>query len=151
MAKYHLAQVNTAKARDEMDTATMAGFKNRLDEINALAETADGFVWRLQDEAGDATSIRVFEDPLLLVNISVWRDVRALQEFVYRSVHVDLIRDRENWFHKMPIMHQALWWVPADHIPTPDEAKEKLKLLEQNGPSSTVFTFGKSFPAPDQG
>jgi len=118
MQKYHLAQVNVAQAKAEMDTDTMIGFVSRLEEINALADKAQGFVWRLQSEEGDSTSIRVFDDPLLLVNMSVWSTMEDLKTFVYKSFHVELIRDREAWFDKTGKPHQALWWVPVGHIPT---------------------------------
>ena len=49
----------------------MAGFVARLDEINALADAAPGFVWRLQTAGGDATSIQAFDDPKLLFNMSL--------------------------------------------------------------------------------
>jgi len=147
--KYQLAQVNIAQAKDEMDTETMHGFMSRLDEINAIADKADGFVWRLQSDDGDATSIRVFDDPLLLVNMSVWEDLDSLKNYVYKSLHVELIRDREAWFDKMGAMHQALWWIPAGHIPNTQEAKDKLELLREKGPSQEAFTFGKPFQKPE--
>ena len=146
--EYQLAQINIAQAKSEIDTETMSGFMARLDEINAIADTADGFVWRLQSEEGDSTAIRVFDDPLLLVNISVWDDIESLKDYVYKSVHVELIRDREAWFNKIDSMHQALWWVPKGHIPTTQEAKNKLELLKELGPSQEAFTFGRNFPKP---
>ena len=146
--KYHLAQINIAQARDEMDTITMKGFVGRLDEINALAEASDGFVWRLQTEEGDATSIQAFDDPSLIVNMSVWRDIDSLKNYVYKSMHVELIRDRDAWFSKIQNVHQTLWWVPAGCVPTVEEGKEKLALLEAHGATNNTFTFAKSFPQP---
>lgn len=148
MAQYHLAQINIAQARDEMTSDVMRGFASRLDEINLLAEQSPGFVWRLQTEAGDATSIQAYDDPLLIVNMSVWRDLESLKQFVYRSIHVDLIRDRDAWFHKIPQMHQALWWVPVGHTPDVEEGKAVLAQLEAKGASEAAFTFAKAFPAP---
>ncbi|HFB67177.1 MAG TPA: DUF3291 domain-containing protein [Aeromonadales bacterium] len=146
--KYHIAQLNIAKAVAEMDTKTMADFVARLDEINQLADDAPGFIWRLQTESGDSTAIRVFDDPLMLVNISVWQNIEALKNFVYKSFHVELIRDREAWFNKMAEAHQVLWWVEAGHIPGINEAKAKLEHLRTNGVSQQAFTFGKPFDAP---
>jgi hypothetical protein len=148
MSHYHLAQINNAKARAEMDSDIMQGFVARLDEINALADTSPGFVWRLQSEDGDATSIRVFDDPLLLVNMSVWVDIDSLKNYVYRSNHVDLIRDRDAWFHKTATAHMVLWWIPAGHTPTLEEGKQKLELLDRLGPGPEAFTFAKPQPAP---
>lgn len=101
LKNYQLAQIKVALARDEMDSERMAGFVARLDEINAIADRAAGFVWRLQSEAGDSTAIRVFDDPLLLVNLSVWDDLQSLQHFVYKTSHVELLRDRDAWFTKL--------------------------------------------------
>lgn len=146
--RYQLAQINIAQAKDEMDSEIMSGFVNRLDEINALAEQSEGFVWRLKSDEGDATSIRVFDDPLLIVNLSVWNELSTLRNFVYKSTHVELIRGRESWFNKMETMHQALWWIPEGHIPTTQEAKDKLESLRENGPTQNAFTFAKHFDPP---
>jgi len=148
MTDYRLAEINVAQARDEMESAVMAGFVSRLGEINALADRSPGFVWRLQGEDGDSTSIRVFDDPLLLVNLSVWESLEALQGFVYRSVHVELIRDRDAWFAKMKTGHQALWWIPCGHTPSLAEAKARLDHVRQFGPTREAFTFARNFPPP---
>jgi hypothetical protein len=149
MAKYHLAQINIALAKAEMDTEIMEGFVSRLDEINETADKAEGFVWRLQTEDGDSTAIRVFDEPLLLVNMSVWKSIDALKNFVYKSAHVELIRDRQSWFHKYIDAHQALWWIPAGHIPTIEEAKEKLETIKKHGPTLSAFHYGKIFSMPE--
>lgn len=148
MSEYQLAQLNIGQAKDEMDTETMSGFASKLDEINALAEQAPGFIWRLQTEDGDATSIRMFDDPLLLVNMSVWQDVESLQHYVYKTVHVDLLRDRDAWFNKMKELHQVLWWVVAGEKPTVDQALERLNILRDKGPGESAFTFAKPFSSP---
>lgn len=148
MGKYHIAQINIAQAKGEMETKIMHGFVSRLDEINAIADTSPGFVWRLQSENGDSTSFRVFNDPLLLVNMSIWETIEDLKTYVYKSMHVELIRDREAWFNKSKSVHQALWWVPAGYIPTLEEAKGKLKHLQKHGATKDVFTFGSSFKHP---
>lgn len=145
MSKVHLAQLNIAKARDTMNSEAMKGFVNRLDEINALADSKFGFVWRLQTEDGDSTSIQAFDDPALIVNMSVWTDIDSLKNFVYKSIHVELIRDREAWFSKVQQVHQVLWWIPENHIPSIEEGKIKLQHLEENGPSEQAFTFAKPF------
>ena len=147
---WQLAQINIAVAREEMDSPVMSGFATRLDEINALAEGSDGFVWRLQTEDGDATSIRVFDDPLMMINMSVWRDVDSLKQFVYRSTHVELLQDREAWFSKIVEAHQALWWVPAGHRPDIAEAISRLKFLRKKGETEKAFSFKKIFPPPSE-
>ena len=145
---FYLAQMNIAQAKDSMESDVMREFVERLDEINALADVAPGFVWRLQTEQGDATSIQAFDDPMLLVNMSVWEDLESLQNFVYRSMHVDLIRQGGAWFNKKSRAHQVLWWIPAGHVPDVSEGKKCLALLQKLGPSCEAFTFAKPFPAP---
>ena len=145
MNHYHLAQINIAKAQGSMDSEVMKGFVDRLDEINNLADKSPGFVWRLQTEDGDATSIQAFDDPSIIVNMSVWENIETLKNFVYKSLHVDLIRDRDAWFNKIINAHQVLWWIPVGHIPSVSEGKEKLELLELKGPSSEAFTFSEPF------
>ncbi len=125
----------------------MADFVANLDRINALADAAPGFVWRLQDEAGNATAIRPFGDDML-VNLSVWRDVESLKEYVYKSAHVDIMRRRKEWFTPMAEASLVLWWVPAGHRPELDEAADRLDHLRRQGPTASAFTFRAPFPAP---
>ncbi len=148
MAGFQLAQINIAQAKDNMESEVMRGFVERLDEINALAEKSEGFVWRLQDDSGNAAEIQVFDDPLLLINMSVWQDIESLKTYVYRSLHVDLLRDRDAWFDKTAKAHQALWWIPTGHIPTEAEGVERLQHLQDHGPSATAFTFARPQPQP---
>ena len=145
---WHLAQINIGRVRAPMDHPIMAEFKAALDEINALAESSRGFVWRLKGDNNNATEIQAFTDPLMLVNLSVWTDVAALQAYVYRSAHGQFFARRQAWFEKSAGQHLALWWIPAGHTPTPAEAKERLALIERAGPTPEAFTFRQTFPAP---
>lgn len=138
----HLAQVNIATIRAPVGDPVVAEFVDNLDRINALADTAPGFVWRLQTDEGNATSIHAFPDPMLLVNMSVWESVEALQEYVYRSEHRDFVKRRREWFVDGSTQ-LALWWVPAGEIPTLDDAKRRLAFLATHGPSPYAFRFGK--------
>lgn len=147
MQNYHLAQMNVAKARAAMDDEIMQGFVSRLDEINALADASPGFVWRLQTDAGDATAIQAYDDPNIIVNMSVWEDLDALKHYVYKTVHVELLRDRDAWFDKMREAHQVLWWVPRGHIPAIEEGRQRLQLLREQGPGQQAFTFARAVPA----
>ena len=145
---YHLAQVNIALPQAPLDSEQLAGFVERLEPVNALADAAPGFVWRLQTEDGDATGIRAFGDDRLIVNMSVWSSLEALRHFVFRSDHADVLRRRKEWFESMPQFISALWWIPAGTTPTLAEAEERLEQLRQHGPSPTAFTFKDPFPAP---
>jgi hypothetical protein len=147
---YQLAQVNIARILAPTDDPIMADFMNGLADINALAEQSAGFVWRLKTDAGDATELRPYDDPNLIVNLSVWQDIDSLHQYVYYSAHTDYYRRRSEWFHRLSTPVMALWWIPMGHIPTLDEAKERLAHLEQHGPTSHAFTFKQRFPAPAQ-
>jgi Domain of unknown function (DUF3291) len=150
MASWHLAQLNIGRMRAPTDDPLIAGFTAALEPINALADAAPGFVWRLQTEDGDATAIRPFpEDDLLLVNMSVWASLEALADFVYRSDHREVMAQRRRWFHKMEAAYLVLWWVPAGRLPSIEEAKERLYRLRTEGSGPEAFTFRQPFPAPD--
>jgi hypothetical protein len=148
MTDLHLAQLNVARPRAEMDDPQMAEFKAALDPINGLAEAAQGFVWRLTDGFGaDATSIRLGNGELM-VNLSVWDSRDALWNFAYRSPHMDYLRRRREWFHQLAEAYQVLWWVPAGHLPTVAEAAGRLEALRSQGPSPAAFTFRNFCEAP---
>ena len=147
--KFHLAQVNIGRVRAPMDDPLMAGFVARLDDINALADGSPGFVWRLQTEDGNATALRPYDDDRILVNLSVWETPEQLRDFVYRSAHTEVMRQRKAWFERFSGMYYALWWVPAGHIPSVGEAKERLEHLRAYGESPHAFSFAMLFPAPD--
>jgi hypothetical protein len=148
MTGYHLAQINVGTLKAPMDAPETAGFANNLDRINALADAQPGFVWRLVGEGGDATDILMWDDPLMLLNMSVWIDIESLAAFVYRTGHRDVMRRRAEWFEKVEVF-MCLWWVPMDHIPTPQEAIARLETLRRLGPTAQAFTFREPFPAPD--
>jgi hypothetical protein len=148
MPAYHLAQVNIGRVRDAIDSPLLADFVAALPPINTLADESPGFVWRLQTEDGDATSIRPFEDETILVNMSVWESIETLGDFVYRSAHTPFMRRRREWFHHMDL-YIALWWVEAGTIPDVMEAKVRLEHLEKHGPTPFAFTFRQPFPPPD--
>jgi hypothetical protein len=146
---FHLAQLNIGRLRAPLDDPSMAGFKNQLDPINAIADASPGFVWRLQTEDGNATSIRPFpDDERMAVNMSVWESLEALTQFVYKSAHAGPLRDRKLWFEPMDGPFQVLWWIPAGHIPTIDEAIAKLDHLKRHGPTADAFTFAAPAEAP---
>jgi len=147
--RFHLAQVNIGRIRAPLDDPIMEGFRSQLDPINALADRSSGFVWRLQTEDGNAMAIRPFDDDRMAINMSVWESLEALQQFVYRSAHIGLLRDRREWFEPIEGPILVLWWIPAGHIPTVVEAQERLQLLKEGGPSPAAFTFRAPFPAPD--
>jgi hypothetical protein len=146
--KFHLAQANVGRMRAPLEDPGMDGFRLELPRINAVADAAPGFVWRLQTEGGDATSIREWGDPLIIVNMSVWTSLEALHRYVYASDHVAQLRTRKQFFHPFNGPMLVLWWIPEGHVPTVAEAKAKLEHLAARGPSPEAFTFRRPFPAP---
>src|SRR5262249_29403330 len=149
-AMFHIAQINIGRIKAPLDDPIMAGFVTRLDEINALADKSPGFVWRLQNSEGNATDIRPFEDQRVLLNMSVWETIDALKNYVYRTAHAELLRQRQAWFGKFDQAYIALWWVPAGHVPTINEAKHRLAHLEAHGPTQFAFTFKSFFPLDEE-
>ena len=149
MIRYHVAQVNIARMKAPLDDDLMAGFVARLDEINALADRSSGFVWRLQTTAGNATYLRPYDEDRILFNMSVWETVEALQQYVYRTAHAELLRQRRDWFERFESASVALWWVPAGRTPGIDEAKKRLAYLDAHGPTQFAFTF-KTIVSPDE-
>ncbi len=124
----------------------MADFVANLDRINELGDASPGFVWRLKDETGAATAIHAFDDPLIIVNLTVWTSIAALRAYAYRSAHVEVFRRRREWFVPLDGPNLVLWWVPAGHIPSLDEARHRLDHLAVNGPTRAAFTLKAPFP-----
>lgn len=143
--QYHLAQYNIAKLLAPLDSPQLAEFMEALDPLNQLADASPGFVWRHQTDEGNSTAIRVRGDPMILINFSVWESVEALFEYTYHSRHVETFRKRRDFFEHMGLPYLVLWWVPAGHEPTVEEAEERLDYLRAHGPTRYAFTFKQRF------
>jgi hypothetical protein len=146
MTELQLAQVNVARLGAPLDSPQLADFVANLERINAVADASPGFVWRLQTETGDATSLRIFDDDWLIVNMSVWDSLEALRTYVYRSPHADVLRRRQEWFEKMVEANVALWWIEAGTLPTLRDAEERLLRLRAEGSTSDAFTLKEPYP-----
>jgi hypothetical protein len=144
-----IAQVNVALPREPLDSPALAEFVANLEPVNALADAAPGFIWRLEDESGDATSIRAFDDERLIINMSVWDSIEALWAFVYDGGHLEVMRRRREWMIKLAESHQALWWLPKGEIPTIEDARDRLEHLRAHGPTARAFTFKQRYLGPD--
>ncbi len=149
MKNYLLAQVNIARLLAPIDSPVLLDFVNNLDRINELAERSPGFVWRLKGDDNNATALRVFEDDYLIINMSVWESKDALLGFTYSSGHVEILKRKKEWFHKMTDMHMALWYVEEGQEPSPDEAKKRLKYLNEVGESPYAFSFKSQYSITD--
>ncbi|MEZ8757663.1 DUF3291 domain-containing protein [Vibrio splendidus] len=142
-----LAQLNIALAKYPLDAPEIKEFVDNLELVNGIAESSEGFVWRLKDESGDATNIQAFDDPNMIVNMSVWDSVDSLKNFMFRTHHRDFMRRKGDWFHRLPEDTYVLWWIEEDHIPTLEEAIERLEHLREIGDTPYAFTFKTNFTA----
>ena len=143
---WNIAQVNIARMNaPTIDHPVMEEFVAQLDNINKLAESSKGFVWRLKEEAGNATKIQYNNDSRIIVNMSVWESIDDLSFFTYKTLHRDLLAQRNKWFEKMSNHFQALWYVPRFTFPSIEDARFRLDYMEKNGPSPMAFTFARRF------
>ena len=154
--EFVLAQVNIGRLRAPLDSPQIAGFMAALDPVNALADAAPGFVWRLQTEDGNATAVRAFEwdqagSAGVIMNMSVWESVEALATFVYSERHRQVLRRRREWFERMEEAYLALWWIPRGQVPTTDDAEDRIRHLRAHGPTPRAFTLRVHFPPPGNG
>lgn len=138
VAPRHLAQFNIARIKYPLDDPRMKEFVDNVARVNALAEQIDGFVWRLQDESGHAMGMRVYDDPRILPNLTVWKSAEALERFVFRTLHSRFYGRREQWFEPIetPLV---MWWVLEGHRPRLPEGVERLHHLKAHGPSDHAF------------
>lgn len=144
-----LAQLNVARLLAPIDSPALADFVANLDRVNLVADRAPGFVWRLQDEAGNATALRPWGEDTI-VNMSVWESVEALRDYVFDDEHVAVLRRRREWFSQYGSGHLVLWWIPRGHLPSLDEAQERLNLLDRHGPTADAFTLPHPFEPPSK-
>ena len=147
-SSHHLAQINVATLVAPTDSPVVAEFMDALEPINAVADGAPGFVWRLESESGNATDILFSDDPLFIINMSVWESIEALRAYAYGTAHVEYLKRRREWFEARVTMHLALWWIPAGEVPTAEEGLRRLALIREHGPTGEAFTLAKSFAAP---
>lgn len=145
---WHLAQYNVARLLQPLDHPSLADFVAALEPINRLAEEWPGFVWRHQTPEGDSTALRPYPDDRIIINFSVWIDAQSLHDYTYKSDHVDVFRRRREWFERNLEAHLVMWWIQAGHVPTIEEADERLSMLRARGPTPDAFTFRRRFDPP---
>lgn len=143
---HQLAELNVGRFRGvDIHDPIMKEFADNLDKINALAESYDGFIWRLKDENNNATAFNPYEDERIAVNMSVWRNIESLENFAYKSGHVDFLRRKREWFENFGSAYLVLWWIPIDTLPTLEEAIALLDYLQLHGSTLHAFTFKNQF------
>jgi Domain of unknown function (DUF3291) len=124
----HLAQFNIARIRYPLDDQRMAEFVDNVARMNGLADQIPGFIWRLQDESGNAMNMRVYDDPTILPNLTVWENGQALERFVWQTLHQRFYARREEWFAPVKTT-LVLWRIPAGHRPDMAEGVARLDHL----------------------
>jgi hypothetical protein len=143
---YHVAQINIARMKGQsINDPAMQNFVNQLDEINALAEQSEGFIWRLKSDEGNATDFNPYNDARIIVNFTIWESVDHLRQYVYQSAHTHVMKDRKKWFDKFEKPYYVLWYIEKGNIPSIEEAMKRLEHLQNNGGSSYAFDFGEIF------
>jgi Domain of unknown function (DUF3291) len=142
----HLAQFNIARVRYPLNDPRMAEFVENVARVNVLAEQIEGFVWRMQDDSGHAMNMRVYDDPGILPNLTLWENAAALERFVWHTLHGRFYRRREQWFApiEFPLV---LWWVPAGERPTLTEGVKRLEHLKAHGASDFAFGWAQAADA----
>jgi hypothetical protein len=147
--EYQLAEINIGRIKGvNINDPIMKEFVDNLDSVNQLAESSEGFVWRLKDDSNNATNLNPFDDEQVIINISVWESVEALEKFTFKTFHTDFLKRRKEWFQQLGKAYFAMWWIPKGQYPTMEEAIAKLDFLQQNGASEQVFTFREKFDKP---
>ncbi|WP_155372556.1 DUF3291 domain-containing protein [Catellatospora vulcania] len=138
----HLAQLNVGRLIAPIDAPELAEFVALLEPINALADGAPGFVWRLRESESDpALTYRHDFGDDLLINMSVWRGRQDLWDYVYRTRHLAVLQRRREWFQRTVEIHSVMWWIPDGHLPSAAEGMARLALLAEHGPGADAFTF----------
>lgn len=148
--EFQLAQINIARMLGvNIHDPIMQEFVDNLDRVNALAENSPGFAWRLKDESNNAASFNPYDDEQIIINISVWDNIESLESFTYKTFHTDFLKRRKEWFHKYGKVHYALWWIEKEKYPSIEKCVDRLKFLQENGPTEKAFSFKNTFPKPN--
>jgi hypothetical protein len=138
----HLAQLNVGRLIAPTDDPRVAEFMAALDMVNGLGRRMPGFVWMMEGsgEPGTGnTQAKIEGDPLFISNLTVWENVESLEAFVWNTVHRRFYERRQEWFEVMGSQHFVMWFVPAGHKPTLDEALARLDHLKTRGDSDHAF------------
>ena len=103
--------------------------------------------------SGNATDIAYNDDPIRdrqHVGLGIcWKPCATT--FISR-ITFSVFRDRAKWFEKMDKPSYCLWWVPAGHLPSVAEGRERLEHYQTHGATPYSFWFSQHFPQPaDEG
>lgn len=139
---HHLAELNIGRLIAPTDDPRVAEFMGALDRVNGLGKRMPGFVWMMEGsgEPGRGnTDNHIGDDAQLVANLTVWQDVKSLENFVWNTVHRQFYDRRAEWFQVLEAMHFVMWWVPKGHKPTLEEGLARLDRLKVEGDSDHAF------------
>ena len=142
---HHIAEFNIGTLAHDWDDPRVADFVNNLDLVNGIAERSPGFVWRMTDDDMDAAQNDgagvLGGNPRTASTLSVWESAETLGHFVWNTVHKRFWDRRGEWYDETEQTGPRLvmWWVPAGHRPTIEEAKARLDHLAREGESDHAF------------
>lgn len=139
-----LAQFDLVKPRFPKSDPRMEGFYSSAQYVNGLAESHPGFIWRESNE--DQKRLDELWGEGYLYTLSLWKDPEALKDFLYRTPHDEFRRRGAEWFLPLGRPRVVMWWVENNHLPTLEEAHEKMTLLYEIGPSLQAFDLKSSAP-----
>ena len=143
----HLAELNVGRLLAPTDDPRVAEFMAALDRVNGLGKRMPGFVWMMEGSGGPGphksnvgnTDAKLDGDAQYVSNLTVWESVATLEAFVWNTVHRQFYERRQEWFEVLGRMHFVMWWIPAGHKPTLDEALARLEMLRTSGDSDQAF------------
>jgi hypothetical protein len=152
----HLAQVNVSRLLAPLSSPQLEGFVAAAGPVESAGAAAPGFVWRKHAEVPPGWRTHPFGWDLgdsagLVVNLSVWESLEALDRFVHEAPHLQALRQRRSWFARHPEATSALWWVREGHRPGLAEAAERLRHLRAHGPTVYAFIAAQPCPVPAEG
>ncbi|MBO0789530.1 MAG: DUF3291 domain-containing protein [Ktedonobacteraceae bacterium] len=147
---YYIAEMNIGRIRAPYDDPIMAGYVKRRREMDTLARRSPGFIWRRTGPGSNAKETDLYEDQTIIANVSVWATIEDFANFVYKTGHQEVIDRGHEWFVSLDGPHYAMWWVPQGHLPSAEEARERLEYLRTYGETPYAFTFKRWFPSPDE-
>ena len=139
---HHLAELNIGRLLAPTDDPRVAEFMANLDRVNGLGKRMPGFLWMMEGSGAPGTGntdAKIGGDPQFVSNLTVWETAEQLETFVWGTIHKQFYDRRREWFEVLGDMHFVMWWVPAGHRPTLDEALARLEHLKQHGDSDHAF------------
>jgi hypothetical protein len=139
--------------REDKGSERTKAFYRRMPAVFKLAEGTPGFLDRREDgdfAFGPPRFYRKGEHVRAPQTLSLWRDVPSLRVFVKNPAHAEVLAEASEWLINPEWPSYVAWWVDDHHVPSWQEAWEKLALLHDNGPTAEAFNIDLAFDADGQ-